>query len=345
MLAKLFFFVAYSICKLLFLFCSFKAEKGIEHSGDIDPVPVPKKTVLRRQQNRIRRGENDRQDTKWNKLKDLGGVRNGELIEFVRWPHLRIFDGDLFFGDWVTGGRGLDIENNYELVDTSSSVQERAIFDGYFIAVNLTRSGRPRAHLHIFSTNEARRCLKGRHIMFAGDSYMKQMYIGMTDILLDKADNIELIDSSQRIDMLAKRQAEMRALQDADRRLRLDVVFAHERCSHNELNCIIRALTNDRRSAEMDAIVVNVLVHHYNKKKNKEDGDAEGYIAQLRSLFEGGNLPITWATGPSYDIMKVPSKYRSVTNKRPTDAANRKTLDLGVQTRTPTLDFFTLTGG
>eukprot|EP01052_Picozoa_sp_SAG31_P000736 SAG31_NODE_21_length_34109_cov_60.598824_20_plen_537_part_00 len=44
---------------------------------------------------------------------------------------------------------------------------------------------------HIFSTNDARECLKDRTVDFAGESYHKQTFVGLADILLGSTSNDE----------------------------------------------------------------------------------------------------------------------------------------------------------
>lgn len=84
---------------------------------------------------------------------------------------------------------------------------------------------------------------------------------------------------------------------------------------------------------------MNCLVHHVDLHSN--DGNfTQVYLSQLDTLFGhvSRGLPLTWATGPSYDISKV-----SITSKRPTSMLNLEAMKLARKYDIPLLDFYTLT--
>jgi hypothetical protein len=264
-------------------------------------------------------------------------------IVFSPWPHRRIIDGYLEDGEWITGG-----------IPALSTIQRFAFNDGYFVPRNNITSTNP-VRIHIFSSRESRACLKDRRLILAGDSYMKQMYIGLAEILLDSPSNEEIRDSRQRKATLKEMQSAVVRLSKRRPDLNLSVTFGYEDCSYSDLRCLISKLETDESAATADSIVANVLVHHMNKKENKDDKQAEKYIQQLKTLMTtnvGMNselklksqLKLTWATGPAYNLVKVPEEYKEATLQRPTDAANLKALELGRALGVPTLDFFTLTG-
>ena len=66
--------------------------------------------------------------------------------------------------------------------------QSAAMKNGFFEPLV---NGVPK-RMKIFSTAQARQCLRGRKVMMAGDSYMKQFSIGLADILLGEPHNDNL---------------------------------------------------------------------------------------------------------------------------------------------------------
>ena len=65
------------------------------------------------------------------------------------------------------------------------AIQRAAATESYFEPMV---GGKPEP-VHIFSTAEARECLQDKTIVLAGDSYLKQLYVGLADILLGEPDN------------------------------------------------------------------------------------------------------------------------------------------------------------
>ena len=65
------------------------------------------------------------------------------------------------------------------------AIQRAAATETYFEPIV---GGKPEP-VHIFSTAEARECLQDKTIVLAGDSYLKQLYVGLADILLGEPDN------------------------------------------------------------------------------------------------------------------------------------------------------------
>eukprot|EP01041_Mallomonas_annulata_P014679 gene14679-31211_t len=251
---------------------------------------------------------------------------------FSEWPHQRIFDGDLGFGNWIAGrSYGLD---GLKLID---NIQRRAIVDGYFIPTRFPNK------VHIFSAAEARNCLKGKTIIVTGDSYMKQMFIGLADIILGDPANSEIVGGRKREAVLLDRQ---RRMKEIEKSLRLYASWGYEKCLHLDISCLLTSFQEDIvKLTKADAIVVNVLVHHVDLH-SKDPDLIEKYIKTLESFFSSTPLKITWCLGPKYDFMKVPEAFKNITLTRPTDKMNRAVLDMRplIHNRIPILDFSTLTG-
>eukprot|EP01034_Spumella_vulgaris_P043678 gene43678-54265_t len=229
-------------------------------------------------------------------------------------------------------------------------VQESALIDGIFLAHpnNVTGSAstahRSTNKVHIFSSSETRTCLRDKRIVLAGDSYMKQMFIGLGDILLNDPSNRFIWGKQIRLETFNNTRRRLNNLSH------INVQFEFESISYKDITSFMR-IFNDSLSLlqQTDAFVVNSLVHHFNLHINGSmEVEAARYMESMSTLFRSSlahNIPLTWATGPSYDLSKVPPEYRAVTLKRPTDDINRQTMQLasGDDTRIPVLDFFTLT--
>ena len=89
-----------------------------------------------------------------------------------------------------TMGSGVDMECRWETKiiagdDTTNfdSIQRAAFAEGVCIPPRLNAS------IHVFSSSEARECLRSKRVIISGDSFMKQLFIGLADILLPKKVN------------------------------------------------------------------------------------------------------------------------------------------------------------
>ena len=58
--------------------------------------------------------------------------------------------------------------------------------------------------LHLFSTDEAKKCLEDVSIVVAGDSYARNLYIGLSEILLGQVSNEEILSGTDRKHVLAQ---------------------------------------------------------------------------------------------------------------------------------------------
>ena len=70
-------------------------------------------------------------------------------------------------------------------------IQTRADSDGFCQSENLPA-------LHIFSVDEARECLTGRHIVMAGDAALEDTAAGLLDILLNTPISVPVSSATKR---------------------------------------------------------------------------------------------------------------------------------------------------
>lgn len=68
-------------------------------------------------------------------------------------------------------------------------IQEAALREGAYFSGDVPR---------LYSTIEARACLRGKRVVFAGDSHCKQLFIGLVDVLQGEPSNVEIHSSRER---------------------------------------------------------------------------------------------------------------------------------------------------
>ena len=106
-------------------------------------------------------------------------------VKFIPYPHKTLGSGATMQCEWRTIPLN-ETNHTYDLT------QKLALSEGVCIP--------PTISIHIFSSNEARECLSSKRIIISGDSYSKQLFIGLADILLAKhvGKGIEMCDSKVR---------------------------------------------------------------------------------------------------------------------------------------------------
>ena len=127
------------------------------------------------------------------------GFRDHTL--FVPHPHRSIGEGTTQACSWKTlqsmtqdelnslvGRHHLDDRTGLDIVQT------RALMEG--VCLPLQDSAREK--LHLFSTQEAKSCLRDKYMLFAGDSYTRELLVGLTDVLLGKPSRVSPADAEQR---------------------------------------------------------------------------------------------------------------------------------------------------
>jgi len=111
-------------------------------------------------------------------------LTNDTHVKFIPFPHKTLGSGDEMKCNWTT--IPLNDTNNYDFT------QQKAFSEGVCIPQNIS--------IHIFSSNEAIECLSSKRIIISGDSYNKQLFVGLADILLSKhiQNGKEILDSTYR---------------------------------------------------------------------------------------------------------------------------------------------------
>ena len=168
---------------------------------------------------------------------------------------------------------------------------------------------------------------------------MLQMFIGLGDILTGDPSNDEILSGPVRQEVYLK------TIRKLNYYKYLKVEFLLKECLHLDLNCFLDHILKIRSEwSKIDAFIFNSMVHHVDLHSH-EKNLISNYIAQVNSLFNFSKqgLPLTWATGPSYDVSRVPLQFLNRTRARPTVTLNLEAIELAKKYRIPLLDFYTMT--
>ena len=128
-------------------------------------------------------------------------------VSFAEWPHLKVFDGFLEEGIWMAGADKYQTMLPYFKLmpgsfDQLDKVQRQAVLDGVFFS-NL------KIPFHLFSAKEANDCIVGKSIHVFGDSYSRQAFIGLAEIILNDPSNMEIHNGMMREKMVANLTEEL----------------------------------------------------------------------------------------------------------------------------------------
>ena len=273
---------------------------------------------------------------------EVVGLEAMPHLQFIRWPHRCVFDGYLNDGTWVTNDNdGILNAMLYQSSKSPDIIQNSSLSEGIFLVQSNHSNSN---NFHLFSAKEAQTCLWKRSVLIAGDSYMKQLYIGLADILLGDPSNNEIHGGAQRgvvAELIRKRLSSTFGSN-------MDIRFIFSSCYLKDLSCFKVAIKSNKSFLKKaDALVINCLIHHAEVHKHENETMGINYMQQLRNLFHdmiSDRIPVTWATGPSYENSKVPLKYVNSTKHRSTIELNALTMTLAKEYNIPLLDFYTITG-
>ena len=120
-------------------------------------------------------------------------------IRFVNFPHRDLGKGQASACKWV--GRNADDSNDSIVsqllggdLHSPDRMQKRVLEE----SICVPDSEKSLSQLHLFSTVEARACLSNISLAIAGDSYNRQLFIGLGEILLANATNEHITSGAQR---------------------------------------------------------------------------------------------------------------------------------------------------
>lgn len=178
-----------------------------------------------------------------------------------------------------------------------------------------------------FSSFQAKRCLLGKKVIFAGDSYNKQAFIGLVDILTGIHSNQEILDGHQRMKQLHA------TIEIVKKKLRpkgidLEWVCSKQDECYGESGKLYKCVKCLRKHPA-DAVILSTGIHLINAAREHaraerarlaaagtpvsyheaEQEDAAAVMnATIHALSSLQN--VVWGTAPKFVKVKIPVKYR-----------------------------------
>ena len=211
----------------------------------------------------------------------------------------------------------------------------------------------PSGALFAFSAAEAVRCLRRKRLVFAGDSYHMQTFIGLVETLSPKDRGAKEIQGS------AERRSELARMQAVAKHLAPNEINLKFRCSASErcygrgslafayqahaLNACLACL--QKHAGNADTIVVLStgvhLISRWPRKTAAQKRAAAHYLVKEVERILRSMRNVIYASGPSYDVEKVPFPYNGTMSIRGTSQAALTLLNGPWASRV--LDFYELT--
>ena len=190
-------------------------------------------------------------------------------------------------------------------------IQEAALRDGMYWSGEVPR---------VYSTDEARECLRGKRVVFSGDSYCKQHFIGLVEALTGEPADEEIHNSSRRNIVLSQYQLVASRLQEQG----IDLSWqCNEATSCYGENGALDTCRQCLAATNANIIVVSTAIHMMNAFRDKLNStlhlDAHEFdravidamLKEITTTFETfGTNRLVWGSGPSYLKRKIPMPYR-----------------------------------
>jgi len=190
-------------------------------------------------------------------------------VRFIPYPHKTLGSGTSLQCQWETRPK---VSSNTSKESYLDFTQQNAFTEGICIPPTLNDT------LHIFSSEEAIECLSPKaqnrdiKLMLSGDSYMKQLYIGLADILLSKhiSDGKEIFASTPRSEVTTIAQHEMEKRRSEEKNSKFPFVQYGSQCygqaplSENCLK-IVKELGTDNSTDHV--FIIGSAVHIYLRQK------------------------------------------------------------------------------
>lgn len=222
---------------------------------------------------------------------------NQGRVKFIPYPHKTLGSGNAMKCNWTTIPLN-DTNNTYDFT------QQNAFREGVCIPQNIS--------IHIFSSNEAKECLSSKRIIIAGDSYNKQLFVGLADILLSKhiRNGKEILGGAKRSkvtavtnSVLAKRYKNDPAFPNVQYKCERQCYGNHATRPFNEVcaECI-----NSHTEDDNTVAVVGAGIH---LTKNTSLREGRSTVEEMNKFLDQAKKVI-WVSMPSYQTEKLPERHR-----------------------------------
>jgi hypothetical protein len=203
---------------------------------------------------------------------------------------------------------GIKIATRAEEYTRLDYTQRTALSEGICISSQSLKE-----HVHIFSSAEAIECLSSSpQLILTGDSYMKQLYIGLADILLSKhvSKDVEITNSEQRTKVLNTAQNLIVGRKLLDKSFPSVTFGCPEECYGKKHMRICSDCMNDVSSELYNNVtwVLGVGIHpvsrHYHSNQKKDDIAINATIHEITNFLDTQRQEhqrrVVFVSSPSY---------------------------------------------
>lgn len=190
-------------------------------------------------------------------------------------------------------------------------IQEAALHDGVFWSGDLPR---------VYSTDEARECLRGKRVVFSGDSYCMQHFIGLVDVLAGEPSNEEIRNATQR--RIALKQSQLVTSRFKEQGTEL-LWQCGEFTSCYGAGGYLDTCRQCLGATNATIIVLSTGVHMMSTLSDKlnkslyqdahefDRAVIDAMVKEIAITYETvGTSRLVWGSAPSYNKMKIPMPYR-----------------------------------
>lgn len=149
--------------------------------------------------------------------------------------------------------------------------------------------------VHLLSTSQARACVANRTILLSGDSYTKQLFVGLADILAGVANTTEIHNSAERDQALAHASAQMG-------QIGLNVRFVcsgPNKCYGGGVSLSLCSQCSSALPADVRAI--GTTVHLLAQGLAATEASIAAVSQSVQNLL--------WISGPAYNQQLIPFPY------------------------------------
>lgn len=223
-------------------------------------------------------------------------------VKFIQYPH-------------NTLGSGADMQCHWETTFVSNRsaydyIQLSAFEEGICIPKN------PNVTIHIFSSVEAKQCLNSKRVVISGDSYMRQLFVGLADILLGKKlkNDAQIINGSLRTQFVETANHWLSQRHKKDESFPIAEYSCEQPCYGRDTSfskicseCINSFTLED----EQTVAVVGAGVHIMNRL-----GKDVNATAREIDTFLNLTKRTIFVSMPSYQLEKVPDEYKEASSVR-----------------------------
>lgn len=238
----------------------------------------------------------------------------------------------------VTEGRWLTAPAA-EAVD---AVQQHALSEGFY--VDTAEGTSPR----LFSSEQARACLAGKSIAVSGDSYTKQLAIGLIEVLTGKLTNSVIRNARKR--QRALEAALATAASDLTPR-GINISFPCMKPCYGWSGRMLQC-ASCLKATGADLVILSTGIHLAEKWRSElsthENATARSLLVAEQVLKEtklvfDSITNLIWGTSPSYNRQKIPEKYKDTMPLSDMEHFYHKTLRLAQDTGIRLADFHEMT--